>query len=260
MRKLLLFVLVVIALFLALGNYYYYLTGDFRSENILTESFEDYSEDPSLKPILYQPYHFLDHGNQTYAFISADNKYVLKLFKKDTIDRSWISKIFPPIYPTKSWVIRKGEERINKARRIFNGYRLAYTLDKENTGLIYIHLTPTQNQFRLITVTDRFGLKHTIDLDRAIFAIQEKAIPTKTVLKENPSKTDQILELYRSEYQKGLIDQDHNVLDNTGFVGDKAIRLDVGKLTYDESIKNPENYEKDLEKVRNRLKINPLPK
>jgi hypothetical protein len=55
--------------------------------------------------------------------------------------------------------------------------------------------------------------------------------------------------MYLAEYQRGIVDRDHNVVHNTGFVGMRPIRLDVGRLTLDDEIKNPVVYQKDLDNV-----------
>ena len=59
----------------------------------------------------------------------------------------------------------------------------------------------------------------------------------------------QILDLYASEYSKGIYDHDHGIMRNTGFVGDKPIHLDVGKLLREESMKDKDNARKDIEIV-----------
>src|SRR5271163_4346243 len=58
-----------------------------------------------------------------------------------------------------------------------------------------------------------------------------------------------ILEMYISEYKKGIFDHDHGVLHNTGFVGNRPFHLDVGKLNKDDRIQQPDIYKKDLEHI-----------
>lgn len=61
-----------------------------------------------------------------------------------------------------------------------------------------------------------------------------------------------MIQLYLSEYQRGLYDSDHNIMSNTGFIGDRACRIDVGRLSENEEMRNPENYLRDINKVFNK--------
>jgi hypothetical protein len=88
--------------------------------------------------------------------------------------------------------------------------------------------------------------------------IQQKAIMTKKVLKDLLNqgdleafklRLDQLIALYLSEYSRGLFDGDHNILSNTGFLPDQAIRIDVGRLALRQEFKNPDIYGKDLRKI-----------
>ena len=60
---------------------------------------------------------------------------------------------------------------------------------------------------------------------------------------------DQIIDLYLLEYSKGIYDRDHGLMHNTGFVGEKPIHLDVGKLSKELNMSKRENMILDLEKV-----------
>ncbi len=256
--------LIFFVLYIALGHLYVYFTGDFREGNILTEGppFTVSSSEIDPNPILDQKYFYLDSGNQVFALVSEDGKYVLKLFKSQTLQRSPLIHIFPAIFPFKQFLVRSKEDEVLKRDRIFVGYQLAYDHDRENTGLIYMHLTPKAGLLPRVHTVDAIGESRMIDLNIVPFVLQSKAIITRQVLKEcldkgdhklAQQKIDQIFALYIDEYKKGIVDLDHNALDNTGFVGDKAVRIDIGKLIYDERFKNPEIYEKDLDKVKKRL-------
>lgn len=201
-----------------------------------------------LKAIASMPFHYLDRGKQSYVFASADGKYVLKFF--DTKCRK--SGAMPLIYPI-------GEKSCaRKVRRLIRGYLAAREYDADNTGLIYVQLIPDPTYSIPMTVTDRFGIRHEIDLSLVPFALQQKAVPTREVISKLLAKGDvktakellrKIVAMYLAEYRQGIIDLDHNVMANTGFVEDKPIRLDVGRLKYDESVKNPAVYLEDLNKV-----------
>ena len=55
--------------------------------------------------------------------------------------------------------------------------------------------------------------------------------------------------MYLAEYQKHIIDRDHNLIHNTGFIEGKPFRLDVGKISLDPHISS--HYQEDLNKIIN---------
>lgn len=251
---------------------YFFLTDDFRLANITYDiPFHAEWEIPQISPedeqqldtILNQKFYYIGKGAQSYAFGSADQKYVLKFFKFKHLKPSLFLQILPAFPPFNHYSSKQIKRKEKKLAAVFNGYRLAYGKDKEESGLIYIHLNPSTTLHKKAVVVDKIGIERTIDLDPIVFIIQRKGVTTRAVLTEALNKGDlalaqkrirQIFDLYLSEYQKGLYDHDHGVTHNTGFIGDKPIHLDVGKLNYDERIKQLEYYKEDLLLVTERLK------
>lgn len=218
------------------------ITYDGEVENVPPLSLDE-KEQTKVDAILNQPFTYLGKGHQSYAFISGDGQYVLKFFK------------FTYLRP--SWFIRE-TTRQKKLKRMFIGYHLAYTYDRDNTGMVFVHLSKSTNLMKTLTVADQFGIHHSVNLDHVFFVIQQKAIMTKKVLKDLLNqgdleafklRLDQLIALYLSEYSRGLFDGDHNILSNTGFLPDQAIRIDVGRLALRQEFKNPDIYGKDLRKI-----------
>jgi hypothetical protein len=240
---------------LALGLTAYFLNDSFSLKNIEYEGDleEEYSppplspkEEEELNAILQQSFSYLGKGHQSYAFLNEDQRYVLKFFKFTYLKPSWFS------------AKKQEKTRQKKLRRMFIGYRIAYEKDRDNTGVLFVHLSKTSNLKRKITVKDRFGLSHSVDLDRVFFVIQQKAKMTRHVLQDLLDRRDleafkqrlhQLFDLYLSEYQRGLFDGDHNIMSNTGFLPARAIRIDVGRLAIRSEMQEPEVYMKDLRKV-----------
>ncbi len=75
------------------------------------------------EPYLYlkQKFYLKAQGGQSYVFISADGKYVLKFFKD--MPRPWLPL---PSYQKK---------KIGKLKRTLKGYQLAFSRLREETGL-----------------------------------------------------------------------------------------------------------------------------
>jgi hypothetical protein len=239
-------------------------TGDFRESNIIfdlplrIENTPPKVLSPGIKKLLDQKFTWVGHGHQVYAFGSADGKYVLKIFKIHKLRPSWIESVLTYVPFSNSYRNYRIEKRLRREERLFKGYRVAYDYDRDHTGLLYVHLNTQKNKQLFVNLQDRFGISHKINLEETIFAIQERAKKTKDVLKEllDNGKVDlakmhinQLLKMYLAEYQRGIVDRDHNVVHNTGFVGMRPIRLDVGRLTLDDEIKNPVVYQKDLDNV-----------
>jgi len=251
--KIALYLSLAIAVFFLAERLYYHYTGDFRLANISYENtaYQPQTSQPSLSkedklnlcPILNQSYTFLGKGNQSYAFVSQDGLYVLKFFKFGHIKRSW-------------FLNAKSQEK--RFLKVFAGYQLAYDLDRENTGLLYIHVNKTQGLATVVSLKDKVGFTHAIDLDQVVFVLQKKMTPTNELftqllksgnLTAVKKRISQLFSLYHSEYKKGIYDRDHNLMYNTGFTDNQALRLDVGKLRQDDQMKQPEVYKKDLQKV-----------
>lgn len=257
----------------ALARVYYRATDDFRIANMTYEipHHKEWEIDPlnpaekeKLDHILSQKFFYIGKGAQSYAFGSEDQKYVLKFFKFKHLKPSLFVNLLPPIPPFKSYKEQQTLRKQKKLDSVFTGYRLAYGVHKEQSGIIFAHLNKTNDLHRQVTVVDKIGLEQKIDLDPIVFVVQEKARTMRTVMTDLLShgeltlaqyRIDQIFDLYLSEYQKGVYDRDHGVMHNTGFVGDKPIHLDVGKLTHDESMKNPDVWQKDIEKIARKINL-----
>ena len=240
-------------------------TGDFRLVNLTYEVVSPYQEAPltdsqreTFRQILSQPFTWLGQGRQIFAFVSADQKYVLKLFKFKRLKPSFWRDYLCHVPGFRGYCDEQERVRLLRLKKLFRGYYVAYTQDAAHTGMLFVHLNPTQDLKTQVQVTDRLGLTHTIHLDDVRFAVQERGRKTKDVLHElfAAGKVElatlylkRLLEMHVAEYQQGVIDRDHNVMYNTGFVGDRPMRIDVGQLRSDEMAKDTEVYKKDLSSI-----------
>lgn len=257
-------VLLLVGLIAVTPWVYEEITGDFRISNITYDlpydlSWAETAEEPGrLDTLLQGNYHWVGQGHQVYVFASEDNQHVLKVFKFKRLRPSLMLHYLSYVPLVSDYVARYEKKRLNRFDKLFRGHKVAYEDDSEHTGILYAHLNVTDHLKRSVTVEDKLGRSYVLDLDATIFVIQEKARMTKDVFKEllnagNVSLVKQrigkLLDMYVAEYRLGVIDQDHNVMSNTGFVGDRPIRLDVGQLQRSEAIKDPEVYMRDLRKI-----------
>lgn len=242
-------------------------TGDFRITNITYElPFQQEFEIPSLNAIesnilskiADQPFYYLDKGNQSYAFVSKDNHYVLKFFRFKHLKPSWVWDWTPNFSYFNQYQKKIQQSQKNRLDRVFKSYKTAYELDQDHTALLFIHLNPSKHLHKKIQVFDKLGFEHTVDLDSTVFLLQQKGQISKTVLgrllkegkcTEVKQKIRALLDMYVEEYKRGLHDKDYNLMHNTGFIQDAPFRIDPGRLEYAEEMKIPQVYQTDLKKI-----------
>lgn len=249
---------------------YFRITDDFRIANISHEipyhpewetpqlTVEDQKE---LNTVLQQKFFYLGKGAQSYVFASEDSRYVIKFFKFKHLKPSLLVSLLPNVPPFTPFLQRTAVRKQKKFDSIFTGYRLAFDLNRQESGLFFMQLNPSRQQ-KFVTVVDKIGFERTIDIGTLPYIIQRKGETLRTILAKNLDQNDlslakqnidKIFNLYLSEYRKGIYDRDHGVLHNTGFQGDAPLHLDVGKLSKDDRIKNPVIHEQDLTKVAARM-------
>lgn len=278
MRKRSLFLKLLVIAVIGLGlfgltRFYFRLTDDFRLANITYEmpyrqAWEvppmTVEEHQQFDQILKQKFYYVGKGAQSYAFKSADDKYILKFFKFKHLKPSIFVDLLPSIGFLKAYKEKQIERKNRLLNSVFDGYRLAYDVHAIETGLIYIHLNKSNNLNKTVILKDKIGLESSIDLDKVPFILQEKVKTTRTVMTELMNDNNipiveqrikQIFDLYLLEYSKGIYDRDHGVMHNTGFVGDKPVHLDVGKLTKDDRMKEKEYYKPDLLLIVNKFNV-----
>lgn len=258
-------------LFFVLARICYALTDDFRLANIACpipyeKSWKIAALSPKderlLEQILNQPFTYLGKGAQAYVFASQDNQYVLKFFKFKHLHPSFFIKALPAVGSFKTYKEKQIARKERKLMGVFKSYKLAYDANRSESGLVFIQLNTEDSPQRLVTITDKLGIKRTIDLQNYPFIVQHKGKMLRVVVDELLKKQDvkmakkrfgQILDLYAREYRKGIFDHDHGVMRNTGFIGDDPIHLDVGKLVIEEEMRDKKNARKDAELVVNKI-------
>ncbi len=173
---------------------------------------------------LSQSYRFLGGGGQCFSFVSEDGKYVIKFFKQ---------KAFPP---PQSVSLKKTDP---KRDRVFSAFRLSFDLLSEETGLLYIHLNPTQHLHKTVLFSDISGKEHLLNLDQLQFVVQKKAelanghidaLVASNDVDGAKEAIDQLLSLSMRLHEKGVRNRDPNFRSNYGFVDGRPIVVDVGRM------------------------------
>lgn len=232
---------------IGISHLYYYSTGNFGPESILQSGRyalpvslpqQTHEDQEKTRALLGQIFSYLGHGHQTFVFLGEDGETILKLFMKEFVDGNRAWGIFPPVYPFRSFMLHRERSHDFRLNRVLSGYSLSYALDKENSGLLYLHID-SDPIIDTLTVVDGLGLTYQISAADVVFALQKRAVTTNKVLGQLLAQGDvegvkerlhQIRILYQNQFEKGLVDRDRNFLENTGFISDRAIRIDVGKI------------------------------
>jgi hypothetical protein len=185
--------------------------------------------DPHL--ILKQKFYLKDQGGQSYVFISADEKYVLKFFKD--MPRPWI--------PFKNYQRKK----LGKLVRTINGYHLAFDRLQQETGLLYLHPSPTAAALPT-TLVDRLHIEHPIDLSSVYFVLQKRATPVSTF---SESTLAQVSELLQKRASCHIADHDPRLYANLGWIDGQLVFIDPGRFVEDAHASS-ELPKKFLEKIQ----------
>jgi len=195
---------------------------------------------------LNQPFSFLGSGGQCYAFLSQDKKFVLKLFKHHHMR--------VPCFYLK-WIPKLAKTRKERFEHIFGSFKLSYEHLKEETALVYLHLNKTDLFKKNLTLIDKLGIAHKIDLDRTEFALQKTATLAFTHLRHKMKHQDiegakeslsSLLQLIVTRSKRGIADRDPILKRNFGFIGNQAVEIDLGSFSKNEDLKKPYVYKREL--------------
>lgn len=202
-----------------------------------------------LKTYFQKPFTYLDRGHQSFVFISADKNIVVKFFDARGLKQTSLI----PFYSQDQI-----ERSVRRLKVLLDGYHLAYEKDLQNSGLLFVQLAPNPQLELSSTFNDRFGFPHKIDLSKVLFVVQRTATTTRKEISNLLDMGDvaavknrftSIIEMYVDEYSRGLYDRDRNIIDNTGFIAGHPVRIDLGRLHYDEAFRDSRVFVKDLYNV-----------
>lgn len=266
-RKYLLRTLLIVVLIGAIygaGRLYYHLTDGFLLSNIMSHNEYDprwdtrpltIDENEKVLQILHQEFHYLGKGCQSYVFASQDGKYVLKFFKYQRLrPQQWLEFLsFIPFVD--SYRQNKADMKRRKMEVFFRSWKIAFDHAPEETGIVYVHLNKGTNLNSQLKIFDKMGFEHLLNIDDFEFMIQKRASMLCDTINDYMSGGDisgaeSMLEILvkriLSEYQRGIADNDHALMQNTGVVDGFPVHIDVGQFVLEESVKDPQFYMQEL--------------
>lgn len=200
----------------------------------------DCIDDPELIDlILSQKFTYYNKGSQAYVYISEDKKYVLKFLKQNKLrSNTWLAKLpfsFNPWY-------QQGLLLKKKHQSTFRAIQTAIIDFRQETGLLYVHLNRTNNLKKKITIFDRKGHSHVIDLDQTSFLVQKKAnlIYVRITELMSQGETEKAKQVISSVFslidllgKRGVVDNDPILRKNFGLIDDRAVQIDIGRMRID---------------------------
>lgn len=188
-----------------------------------------------VQKILSQDFRYLGRGSQAFVFSSRDGRYVLKLFLFDSPKDTIVRQFF---HCSSSSLGQKWEER---AMRTLLACRIAYEQASDETGLVYMHLQPTDDLFPSVSLKGPSFKNATIPLDSFRFALQLRTQPFDGTLLELYKKKDleqfrllvqDFLSLLSRRIARGVFNTDPTLFDNFGFFANHAYEIDFGNYVF----------------------------
>lgn len=262
--KISIFALLLTVALYGTGRLYYAVTGGFTLSNITSTLPYDERwqiKTPSaqqqfiINDALNQEYTYLGKGCQSYVFISRDGQYVIKFLKYQRFrPQMWID-LFTFIPAVEHYQNQKTLEKQEKLEKVFRSWKLAYEQLQEQTGVIYVHLNKVPMNGKKLAIRDKMNFKHQIDLENTEFLVQKRAemfAPTiQRMMKvgdANRAKRllDKLLILLLFEYMRGIADNDHALMQNTGVMNKEPIHIDVGQFIVNDIVKDPKVYHREI--------------
>ncbi|MBI2743012.1 MAG: hypothetical protein HYX48_03760 [Chlamydiales bacterium] len=210
------------------------------------------------KEILTQHFTYLGKGSQAWVFLSEDQKYVLKFYKQHIYEPSSFLA-YLPFGPWRALHLAKQK----KYQRTIASTNTAFRKFREDTGLLYVHLLPTNELNLQVKLFDKQGDEHLIPLDRTAFVLQKRAeliYPHLAAFKQQNDLAGaeealaSLFSLLKKFGESGVVENDPILRKNFGFIEGRACQIDVGKMRIEPSLIGSDLYKNDLEGITASLK------
>lgn len=171
------------------------------------------------------PFRYLGRGSQCYAFVNGD--VVLKFLRFDKARVPFWKRCL-------GW--EKEKQKVppfERVERSLNSCALAFREAREETGLLAVHLNPTEGEWGEVVLELPLCRSVRVSLDRHRFLVQRRAVQVETLFQqighaEKRERIRQLFGLIARRAKKGIVNRDLNVLRNFGFAGDQPVEFDFG--------------------------------
>ena len=218
-----------------------------------------------LQKIFSKAFHFIKAGKQSYAFMSDDGETVLKFLKKSYLfpsPRSFLN--FPPFSLCKAFLLSHFNAAKIRFQEASGAYQMGYDKLRDETGLLYLHFHPTENLQQKVCLVDIYGREFFADLDSSYFVLQKRADLMYVKIgqlmqdgKEAEAKEclKSVMRMIAHRLQQGIVDSDHGIRKNYGFVEGRAVQIDIGDVSKDERVKSGLAFQRELDHMAKKLNL-----
>jgi hypothetical protein len=218
-------------------------------------------EQKNLDQILSQNFTYYSKGSQAYVFISEDKKYILKFLKQQKLrPKSWLAHIPLSCNPYYQEYLFKEK----KSRATFSACKTAFVELKKEAGLIYVHINNARDLNKKVTIFDKNGTKHFVDIDKTTYYVQKRAQLIYSRISELMHHGDvegakkiitSVFSLIDYLGKKGVVDNDPILRKNFGLIDDIAVQIDVGKLRIDPIRQQNHAYKHEAASITNSFRL-----
>lgn len=190
--------------------------------------------DPAFREVLSRPFFFLKKGQQCFAFVSEDGKYVIKFLRKEKLEPTFFETVF-----SFNRYQKIAEEKQAKKQADFSSYDLAYQELKEETGLLLWQHEATLASSIPLTLYDNIGIRHTLPLEAKAFLLQKKSDDFSSYFSKSLAEGKeealrpfflQLAHDLRKRVRKRIFDSDLTIEYNLGICEGKPLPFDIGNL------------------------------
>ena len=211
-----------------------------------------------VRNILSQSFTYLGSGNHCYAFESNDKRFVLKFFKQNRMKTPRFHALFPSYIRPFLFETKKMQRHKKERENSYTSYKFAYEYLKKETEVVYLHLNKTNYLKQKIVLIDQYKQKIFIDIDTMEFLIQKKAKLCFNYLQElfeqkkEKEGLDAIISLFdiiASRMKKGFLDKDMQFFKNFGFIGNRAIEIDIGGFCLNPKPSSLESMKEEMHEI-----------
>jgi hypothetical protein len=208
-----------------------------------------------LEPILSQDFMYFAKGTHCYAFLSQDQKYIIKFHRYPSHMRRFPYLSHPLSYLFDKNRIEIKEYNLKRYRYFMDNYKNSFEDLKEETGTILVHINRTDHLNKTITLIDKTGNRYRVSLDDVTFILQHKATlvyPTLNAylqhndISKGKETISQIFNLIAQSCEKGYVNKDPVLKRNYGLLNDRAIYIDIGDLVKNQEMNQSENISSHL--------------
>ena len=188
----------------------------------------------------------------------------LKLLKFQRVRiPAWLRATHLP-FAWEEWRLKRIEKKDRMLHNLLFSWKLAFDELKEEAAIVYVHINLTDHLKRKLTLRDKMGWRHQIDLDSTVFLIQRRVpllgpaldqMMEKGQIDEAKALLDRLVALFVSEYRRGLAEKELFILRNTGVWQGQPVHIDTGRFERDQELIQPVHFKSELKRKTGKLRV-----